>query len=199
MIKTVIFDIGNVLVDFGWEAFFRGFCPDEGTFHALKQATVKSKEWHELDRGVLGTQEIIESFIRNAPELKDLILKIFENLDGILTPFDYTVPWILKLKEKGLQVLVLSNFSEKFHHDCEKAMDFLKYTDGGILSYRDKLIKPDPAIYELLLKRYRLNPDECVFLDDLERNILAAESLGIHGIVFTGKENAEAELKKLGV
>lgn len=199
MIKTVIFDIGNVLVDFGWEKFFRQFCPDEETFAALCRATVKSHEWHELDRGILSEPEILESFIRNAPELKELILKVMENLDGILTLYDYTIPWIRELKEKGLQVLVLSNFSEKFYNDCIDVMDFLSETDGGILSYRDKLIKPDSAIYELLLNRYRLEPSECVFLDDLEPNIAAAKKLGIHGIVFTGKEAADRELKKLGV
>lgn len=199
MIKTVIFDIGNVLLNFMWEDFFRKFCPDDETFRALADATIRTPEWHELDRGILGTGEIIDSFIRNAPDQKELILRVFQNLNGILVPFPYTVPWIQELKQNGYRVLVLSNFSEKMHTDCNDVMGFLEYTDGGILSYREKLIKPDPAIYKLLLNRYHLIPEECVFLDDLSANVAAAEKLGIHGIQFTGKEDAGKHLEKLGV
>ncbi len=199
MIKTVIFDIGNVLVDFGWKTFFQKFCPDEATFDAFTRATVKSKEWNEIDRGIWTEQELLNAFIHNAPELKQIILKSFENLKGIITPYDYTIPWIRELKAKGLQVLVLSNFSEKFYKDCKEDMKFLEETDGGFLSYRVKLIKPDPAIYELLLERYHLKASECVFLDDLQHNIDAANSLGIHTILFTGKEDADRKLKELGI
>ena len=76
-------------------------------------------------------------------------------------------------------------------------MAFLAETDGGILSYREQLIKPDPAIYKLLLQRYGLQASECVFLDDLPHNIQAAEALGMHTILFTSKEEAEQKLQKL--
>ena len=71
--------------------------------------------------------------------------------------------------------------------------------DGGILSYQEKLIKPDPAIYTLLLERYGLVAEESVFLDDTLANVEAARKLGIHGIWFQTKEQAEEELKRLGV
>ena len=70
---------------------------------------------------------------------------------GIVTRADYAIPWIQKLKSAGYQVLVLSNFSDKVKRDNEDAMDFLEYVDGGILSYRDGVIKPDPAIYRRCL------------------------------------------------
>ena len=71
--------------------------------------------------------------------------------------------------------------------------------DGGILSYQEKLIKPDPAIYQLLLNRYGLKAQECVFLDDTERNVDAAIQQGMAGIVFRSREQAVEELKGLGV
>ena len=71
--------------------------------------------------------------------------------------------------------------------------------EGGILSYRDKLIKPDRAVYELLLDRYGLKAQECVFLDDTEKNLPPAEALGIHTILFRDKARAEKELEVLGV
>ena len=86
------------------------------------------------------------------------IRQIYENLHGILTKADYAIPWIKELKAKGYQVLVLSNFSSKVARENPDALEFLEYVDGGILSYQDGVIKPDPAIYRLLLDRYSLNP-----------------------------------------
>jgi len=71
--------------------------------------------------------------------------------------------------------------------------------DGGILSYRDHLIKPDSAIYELLLERFGLVAEECVFVDDVSANVKGAEDVGIRGILFQSKEQAQEELRKLGV
>ena len=64
-------------------------------------------------------------------------------------------------------------------------MSFLSFTDGGILSYKDKVIKPDPAIYRLLIERYDLVPENCVFIDDTQKNLDAAEKIGIKTILFT--------------
>ena len=96
-------------------------------------------------------------------------------------------------------MLVLSNFAAKAYTDCQDALGFLDYVDGGILSYRDKMVKPEPGIYRLLLERYDLKPEECVFLDDTEKNLEAAEAFGIYTIHFKNKEQAEEELKKIGV
>ena len=76
---------------------------------------------------------------------------------------------------------------------------FLPEMEGGILSYKEHLIKPEPEIYQLLLKRYGLKAEESVFLDDTLKNVEAAEEQGIHGIHFLTKEQAEEELRKLGV
>lgn len=102
-------------------------------------------------------------------------------------------------EKAGYQVLVLSNFSDKVRRENGDALDFLEYVDGGILSYKDGVIKPDPAIYSLLLERYGLKPEECVFLDDMQPNLDAAAWFGIHTILFRSYEEAQEELKKLGV
>ena len=76
-------------------------------------------------------------------------------------------------------------------------MDFLFHVDGGILSYREKLIKPMPEIYERLIRQYDLVPEECVFLDDLQQNLDGAAAFGIHTILFQNREQAGSELEKL--
>ena len=199
MIRTIIFDIGNVLTVFGWKDFLRSFGFDAETEEKVGRATMDSQFWNEFDRGQLTDEQMLAGFIRNDPSVEKEIRQIFANLHGILTKADYAIPWIRELKEKGYQVLVLSNFSDKVARENPDALDFLEYVDGGILSYRDGVIKPDPAIYRLLIDRYGLKPEECVFLDDIQKNLDAAKKFGIHTILFQNVDQAKEELKKLGV
>lgn len=198
-IKNIVFDIGNVLLGFDYRSFFESFGYEEETVDRLSKATAMSPDWNELDRGVLSYEEVLERFIANDPELEPIIRKVFTNLKGLLSRYEYAIPWIQELKSKGYKVYYLSNFFRKAQVDCAETMDFLPYMDGGILSYQDKVTKPDGAIYQLLLDRYALKPEESVFMDDTEKNITGAIKAGIHGIVFQNKEQACEELRKLGV
>ena len=199
MIRTVIFDIGNVLTVFGWKNFIHSFGFPPETEERVGKATVDNPFWHEFDRGFLSDDEMLAGFINNDPTVEKEIRQIFVSLHGIVTRADYAIPWIQKLKSAGYQVLVLSNFSDKVKRDNEDAMDFLEYVDGGILSFQDKLIKPMPEIYHLILDRYHLTPGECVFMDDTQPNVDAARAIGIHAFRFENQAQAREELKKLGV
>ncbi|HJC24027.1 MAG TPA: HAD family phosphatase [Candidatus Eisenbergiella merdavium] len=199
MIRTIIFDIGNVLTVFGWKNFLKSFGFDAQTEERVGKATMDNPFWNEMDRGKLSEEEMLEGFIQNDPSVEKEIRQIYENLHGILTKANYAIPWIKELKAKGYQVLVLSNFSEKVARENADALDFLEYVDGGILSYKDGVIKPDPAIYRLLLDRYGLKPEECVFLDDVPKNVDAAAAFGIATILFRNQEQAMEELRALGV
>lgn len=199
MIKTVIFDIGNVLTDFAWEPFFRSFGFSEEKFDRLVKATVKNPVWNEVDRGVWTNAQIIDSFVANAPELENEIRHVFEDVSPIVTKRDYAIPWIRHLKANGYQVLYLSNFGELPKEHCKEALDFIPYTDGGILSYEVKVIKPDPAIYKLLIEKYQLVPEECVFVDDLLENVEAARKLGMYGVQAVTHEKAMEGLEALGI
>ena len=199
MIKNIIFDIGNVLAGFTWQEFYAGFGYDEEMIEKLANATVKSPEWNEMDRGVWSYEEIIEAFIKNDPSIEKEIRHSLADLSNIVVKREYAIPWIKSLREAGYSCYYLSNFSEKAHEGCADALRFLEYMDGGILSYKDKVIKPDTAIYQLLLDRYGLNAEECVFMDDTEKNLPPARALGIQTILFKSREQAVEELKKLGV
>jgi haloacid dehalogenase superfamily, subfamily IA, variant 3 with third motif having DD or ED len=199
MIRNIIFDIGNVLADFGWRDFFGKFGYEGETIERLAAATVKSAVWDEVDRGVWSEEELVEGFIRNDPGLEPEIRRIFENVRGMVSKREYAIPWIKELQKAGYRCYYLSNFSSKAHRDCIDALGFLEYMDGGILSYRDKLIKPQREIYQLLLERYGLKAEESVFLDDTEKNLSGAEKLGIRTILFQNREQAVDDLEKLGV
>ena len=197
MIKTVIFDIGNVLTDFAWKEMYKEKGLGGETFDRVAKATVQSPYWCELDRGIMTFSEVMDKFVSLDSEMEDEIRRVLADMHGIVTGRSYATPWVISLKNKGLKVYVLSNFSEKIWRECADALEFFEYTDGGIISYKEHLIKPDRAIYQLLLQRYDLNSNECVFIDDLEENIKAARELGINGIVFKNFEQAKEELNNM--
>lgn len=199
MIRNIIFDIGNVLTDFRWEGFLRDKGFDDAMIERIGRASVLSPLWYEVDRGAWDIEKVIQAFVDSDPEIEEELHLAFDDVRGMVTKRDYAIPWIRELRERGYRVYYLSNFSHKAQAECEDALGFLEYMDGGILSYQEKVIKPDAAIYQLLLSRYSLKAEESVFLDDTEANVEAARKLGWHGICFKSKEQAERELEKLGV
>lgn len=199
MISTIIFDIGNVLVHFRWKKYFESLGYDSMMIERLANASVLNYDWKELDLGNLTYQEILDLFIENDPDIEKELKKALTDLSQILGKTDYAIPWLKELKQKGYRLLYLSNFSEKVLRECVHAMDFLPFMDGGIFSFREHMIKPDPAIYQLLLKNYSLTPSECVFLDDTQENIDVANVLGIHGITFVNLEQAREALATFGI
>ncbi len=159
-IDTVIFDIGGVLTVYRAGAFWldRGY--DGQTAARLARATTDSPQWNEYDRGGLTEDEVIGLFCANDPEMSDIIRKEMPDLSGLVQRSDAARPWIRRLKESGRRVLYLSNYSAPAVRDCAEALDFIPDTDGGILSYLEQTIKPEPRIYELLISRYGLVPEK---------------------------------------
>ena len=189
-ITTIIFDIGNVLVYFRWKEYIESFGYSEEINERVGKATALDPDWAEYDRGILTEEEILDRFAENDPGVEKEIRTIFSSLDGLLIQTEYAKSWIRDLKAKGYRVLYLSNFSEKAERECAKEMDFLPLTDGGILSWRVKLIKPDHAIYKMLMDKYDLVPQECLFFDDTPVNVEAARECGFNAEVFTSYEDA---------
>ncbi|MBO7340287.1 MAG: HAD family phosphatase [Lachnospiraceae bacterium] len=197
MIKNVIFDIGNVLTDFRWAEFLadKGFSEEE--IRRIAKASVLSPVWPELDRGVWSFEEVMAGFVKNDPGMEEEFHRAYDDMTDIVTIRDYAIEWVKSLKKQGFSVYFLSNFSQKIEKECEKALVFRKEMDGGILSWKDKLIKPDPEIYKLCLTRFELKPEESVFVDDTAVNVEAANELGIHGIVFRSREQVDQKLAEL--
>lgn len=195
MIKNIVFDIGNVLAGFIWEDFYHSFGYSDEIFEKLADATVRSTFWNEMDRGKLTDEELLEGFVRNDPSIEKELREVFQNVNGMIKKYDYAIPWIKELKERGFHVYVISNFAHKAHEECIDALDFLSEVDGGILSYQVQLIKPSPEIYRLLCSRYGLKAEESVFIDDLPKNVEAAKKEGMQGIVFENLEQAKKALE----
>ena len=193
MIKTVIFDIGNVLVDFSWWPYICSIY-DEGTARVITDAFWKTGYWEEFDRGVLSDEEIVRLMEEAAPGYENEIHTALAQAGGCLHKFDYAIPWIKQLKEMGYQVVFLSNYSEFLMELKPEVLDFLPYMDGGLFSCHAKLIKPDPEIYRALCEKCNLIPEEALFVDDNAANIEAARKFGLHAIRFEGYEKSYNEV-----
>lgn len=198
MIKNIIFDIGNVLAAFRWEDYLRydkGF--DSETVERIGRASVMCELWAEFDRGVLTDEEIVETFVDRDPEIGPQLHEAFDYVKGMVLPFDYAKDWIRGYKERGFRVLFLSNFSYKCETQCAESLSFMPLMDGGILSYKEKMVKPNPEIYKRLMERYGLKPDESIFIDDTVININEAERQGIHGVIFKNVTQASEEVERI--
>ena len=196
MIHTIIFDIGRVLVDFCWEKMFHNLGFTGETFDIIADATVHHQDWNEFDKGLVTTDEIIDTFASHAPGYHDQIAKIFDHPENMIELYDYAIPWIRELKARGYRVYILSNWSNPTYHACRNnQLRFLDEVDGAVFSFQEHLIKPDPAIFQLICDRYNIKPEEAVFLDDNEGNVQSSLAFGLNTIHFQSYEQAKAELE----
>ncbi len=196
MIKTIIFDIGRVLVDWNWEEYLRGLF-DGDTATAVGEAYFMHPDYNEFDRGVLSTEEILQRFIKTAPHLESEIRLCFSRMGETVVQREFSIPWIKELRAKGYQVLFLSNYSYQMRELNPEALSFVEYMDGGVFSCDVKKIKPDRDIFECIIEKYNLDPKECIFIDDNCNNIATANSIGIHGITFESYNQVREEMEKL--
>ena len=187
MIKTVIFDIGNVLMDFDWWPYVRARFGEE-VAKEISEAIWSKGYWNEMDRGYYTIDDVIRLASGDCPKYAKEIREAIYGADASMSRHDYAIPWIQELKSLGYQVLYLSNYNF-FTMDLKReVLDFIPYTDGGVFSCKVKLIKPDPAIYRYICKEYHLKPEECLFIDDNEDNVQAARACGLHSIRFENYE-----------
>ncbi len=197
MISTVIFDIGNVLVDFDWDGFIHRMFPGrEELITEMDNAFWGGGRWERLDAGD-PPEQVLASIIAHDPEREQEIRKVFANVGDTLKKRPTTPIWITGLKNRGYRVLYLSNYSRYVMGLNPEVLDFLPLMDGGVFSCDVRLIKPDRKIYECITEKYALVPNECVFIDDVERNVKAARDFGFHAIKCVNFEQAHRDLNKL--
>ena len=198
MIKNIVFDIGSVLVDFRWRALMQDLHISQQVTDRFDKSVFGSCWWHDLDHGTIDEAEAVKRLREDNIEFCDEFDQVWENRDKLVDPFDYSVPWISSLKDRGYHVYLLSNYPKDIFtlHAKNGSFPFLDHVDGKVVSGFVQMIKPDADIYEYLMDTYSLKAEECIFIDDREENIQGAINVGMHGIVFHNYEQASAELNR---
>ncbi len=193
-IKNIIFDVGDVLVDFRYEAYMRDLGFDEEVLRLFVEKMILSEHWHKLDMGEIDEDEAVEYFTKIIPGHDREMRLFWEHIADIVAEYPEACPFITGLKKSGYSVYLLSNYPPKLADMHWREFNFIDQLDGRIISGKEHITKPDPAIYELLVSRYDLKMDECLFIDDREINIQAAAALGMDTILFTGYDDLRREM-----
>lgn len=194
---NVVFDIGNVLVDYRLKEFLaeQGFSGD--MIKRILKASIMSPYWEMFERSEVTEEEVIKLFGSLDPEIEDDIYRAYKNIKGMLVIRDFAIPWIKQLKAEGYGVYYLSNYSKKAYYECDDSVAFMEYTDGGVVSWQEGMTKPDPNFYKRFLEKYNLKAEDCIFVDDTEANVIAARELGFKGIVFDSYEEVDKKIKAI--
>jgi 2-haloacid dehalogenase len=198
--SVVVFDVGGVLIDWDPRHLYRKlFAEDEPAMeHFL--ANVCTHEWN---RG----QDAGRSFAEGArllklehPDKAELIDAYGARFDEMMAgPIAGAVEILAELRDRGIPLYVLSNFSAETFPPALERFDFLRWFRGMVISGEVGVIKPDPRIYEILLARFAIDPHKTVYIDDIAANAEAALPFGIHGIHFTTPDALRQELVRLAL
>ena len=200
MINTIIFDLGAVLIDWNPRYMYRNIFSDENEMeHFLTNIT--TSDWNEEQDAGRSLQEGTEFLVNKHPEHEENIRAFYGRWTEMLgEPLHDVVEIFRQLKACGkYKIYALTNWSAETFPVALERFEFLNWFDGIVVSGTEKMRKPTPEFYHILLDRYQVKADEAVFIDDNHRNILAAEKIGIHCIHFTSAEQLEKELGTLGI
>lgn len=182
--KHIIFDFGNVLAKFNEQAIIENFSSSKEDFGLIKKAVFY--DWDRLDGGFIPYEEYIKQALSMLPSrLHANVRNLFRDWCCLLTPMKDTWDLVHELKERGFSLYILSNASAYFAENVH-SYEIIKEFNGAVYSGPLKLMKPQPEFYQHLFKTFSLKPEDCLFLDDKEKNVQAAQKLGMDGIVFTG-------------
>ena len=177
----IILDMGNVLLEWDKDKILQGVSDTKKDYLILDKTIFQSGLWERLDLGTMTRQELVlkvVSMIGNTYQKK--VEEVIWNWPSYIDIYTEVFPVLSELKKKGYRIFVLSNTSKVFYDLLEEQLSPLKeLLDGFVLSCDIKAIKPDLAMFKEILDKYQLNPTNCVFLDDIEYNTIAAEKLGI--------------------
>ena len=183
-----IFDFGNVLVDFKPVKYLSGLFPDSSIVEKMYNVIFKSPEWLIMDQGLLTHNEAIDIFCAREPDYRAEICLTINNANDIVTRINETIELLPKIKDSGHGLYYLSNMQREIRDFLLDNHEYIKMFNGGVFSCDVKSIKPSPEIYRHLINKYDLIPGECIFFDDVEENISAAEKEGMKGVHFTTAE-----------
>jgi len=198
--RVVVFDLGGVLIEWNPRYLYRKlFGGDDAAMEAFL-ATVCTVEWNERQDAGRSFADAVAELAPHHPDKLELIEAFGRRFDEMIPgAIEGTVAILADLKRAGVPRYALTNWSAETFAPQRGRFEFLSWFAGIVVSGQEGVIKPDPLIFRILLERYRIAPEEAVYIDDNPGNAAAAMALGIHGIHFRSPELLRRELETLDI
>lgn len=199
MPKAIIFDVGRVLFQWDLRHLFDKLIADEADRDWFL-AHVITPQWHFQHDAGRDLDSMLATRIAEFPDHADLIrayrARFNETIPG---PVEAMPELVRQLAEAGVPLFIISNFGDEFWEAFRPTQPLFDLFQGCIISGKERLTKPDPAIYRLALERFGLRAEDCVFIDDVAANVAGAQSVGITAHHFTDTASCRAWLVAQGV
>jgi 2-haloacid dehalogenase len=196
-IKTIVFDVGEVLIDWDPRNLYRKVFDDEQEMEFFL-SDVCDYEWnYRQDAGYCWDKAIAEKIAQH-PKYEEQI-KLYKTRwpEMVKGGVEGSVEVLKKLKEAGWPVFAITNYHHETFALSKELWPFLNLFDGEVVSGEEKLCKPDARIYEICIERFNLVPQQCVFIDDRQENIDGAIKAGMNGILFESSGQMKTDLEKM--
>jgi len=198
MPKALVFDIGNVLLRWDPDILFAKLIPDDGARTAFFR-DILPPEWNiEQDRGrdwAEAEAERIALFPDQAPLIRAFRARWHEMIPHAIAP---NLAVLEDAQASGIPCYAITNFAADTFREAQARFPFLTRFDGAVVSAEERLIKPDPAIFEVFLSRYDQRPESCLFMDDSAKNIATARDMGFATIHVTPDTDLRREIAAHG-
>ncbi|GHT55092.1 haloacid dehalogenase [Bacteroidia bacterium] len=198
MIKNIIFDFGNVFISWNPRWIFQQIVPQNELDNFMQN--VWRYEWNDnLDSGI-GFEENEQILLAKYPQYKEYITFFHQHwYDSLTDENPESVDLLADVQQAGYATYGLSNWPAETFPPTMAAHPFFETLTGIVLSGKERVCKPDPRIYQILLERYGLRPEECVFIDDRQENLDTAQQLGFETVLFRTAKQVRKALKRMGV
>ena len=186
MIKNVVLDMGNVLLDFNPEAVMDEFCSSDEEKKIIDKELFNGPEWKMGDRGDIKDKDRFDLVKKRVPEkYHDALKNCADRWEICMNALPGAREFCEYVKDNGYGIYILSNASDIFYSYFPKFLP-LEFFNGVFVSFEYHMLKPDVEIYEMFLEKYGLNAGECLFIDDREDNCSGAKEAGFNTFCFKG-------------
>ena len=195
--RNVIFDLGGVVFDWNPDAILEAYYDDIDARVAIKRDLFQHPDWLLMDRGVYSEADVVARLERRTGRPSLELMGLFGVVRSSLRPKRDTVALIERLAQRQVPLYCLSNMPASTFSHLKDSHAFWPHFRGIVISGEIQMIKPEPEIFEYLLRRYELTPGDTVFIDDHQPNVQAAKALGLHTVWFRDATQCERELDGL--
>ncbi|HHF3241208.1 TPA: HAD family hydrolase [Vibrio alginolyticus] len=198
-IKNVIFDVGNVLVRWSPVEIVRLTFGGSVESEKMAQMLFSSQIWKDLNKGTISEREAKQRYQREHQVTTEEMDRFFYYVKHTQILLYGSIELLKRVKRAGYGVYALTDNINEIVEHLRTTYEFWPLFDGAIISSEVQLLKPQAEIYQTLLSKYQLNPEETVFLDDMPYNVEGAQAVGMAAIQFANAQQCELELKAMGV